>query len=158
MARGRMSTPDRARETGQFFLAFCAYSSKAAAVTFEIDPVDGPPAVTLLEVDLRCQMDVFDSEAHSGQLKRQRHREAPRMGSAKQFGFVPLPSAMRERKSYEPSNTPFPSRMWPEPRARFPRDSGSAVLIAITPSNQSRLPGPRERYRHRAVGIRLGNY
>jgi hypothetical protein len=51
----------------------------------EIDPVDGPPTVTLFETDLRCCMDAFDSEARIGQLKRQRHREAPGMSSAKQF-------------------------------------------------------------------------
>ena len=51
----------------------------------EIDPVDRPPDVTLFEMSLRCCIDAFDSEARIAQLKRQRHREAPGMSSAKQF-------------------------------------------------------------------------
>ena len=55
-------------------------------------------------------MDAFDSEAYIRQLKRQRHREAPGMGGAEQlFRVVPLPSPMRERKSYGPSNARLPN-------------------------------------------------
>src|SRR5579871_4432731 len=37
LARRRISTPDKAREIGQFFFAFCAWSSKAAAAISEIE-------------------------------------------------------------------------------------------------------------------------
>jgi len=76
--------PDRARETGQFLSAFCAYSSKAAAVTFEIDAsllglilwMDHPPACFW-----KCAFAIVRSP--HWQLKR--HRKAPRMSSAKRF-------------------------------------------------------------------------
>src|SRR5690348_12289688 len=77
----------------------------------EINPVDGPPTVALFEMGPRRGVDAFDSDARIGQLKRQRHRKAASSSS----GLVPLPSPMRERKSYGPSNAPFPNRIWPEP-------------------------------------------
>src|SRR6185437_2966854 len=106
-----MSTPDKARETGQFFLAFCACSSKTV-VTFEIDAsvsrsilVVRSSAVVLFEIRLRCCMDVVDNDARIGQLKR--HREAPH----KRRQAVPSgscrclhPSSYGSRM---PSNAPF---------------------------------------------------
>ena len=40
---------------------------------FEIDPMDGSSTVVLFEMDPRCSVDAFDSDARIRQLKRQRH-------------------------------------------------------------------------------------
>jgi hypothetical protein len=84
-----MSTPDSARETGQFFLALCARRRRRdigdRCFRVEIDSLNGPRTVTLFEMDLRRRVDSFDSEALIRQLKRQRHREAPGMSGAEQL-------------------------------------------------------------------------
>jgi len=77
LARRWISTPDKAREIGQFFLAFCACSSKAAAVTFEINAsvsssilwIDHPTSRSSKWPFAVCT-DAFDSESLIGQLKR----------------------------------------------------------------------------------------
>jgi hypothetical protein len=84
-----MSTPDKARDRA-FFLGALRLLLEGGRrdigdqrFRIEIDSVNGPSAVTLVEMYLRRRMDSFDREARIRQLKRQRHRETPGMGGAK---------------------------------------------------------------------------
>jgi hypothetical protein len=74
--------------------------SRDLCFCFEIDPVDGPFALSLFEMNLCFRMNTLNRKTCLGQLKQQCYRKTSGVGGAQQFVRTgALPSSMRELKS-----------------------------------------------------------
>jgi hypothetical protein len=109
--------------------------------------MDGPSTVALFEMDPLRGVDAFHSDARIRKLKHQCHWEAAGMGCAEQLLRVgPLAVSHARAEVVWTVKCAAPKPHVPAPRARFPRHSASAVLIAITISNESNRMSKRMSY------------